>query len=428
MPNEATWQFVPNEVMDNTTPTTNWKNMVWFIKGFLLGQIGGTKYKNTAATTLSTLQGFWTCDHSCNSAILGTPGEGADYWGTQGASTGNTGVAASIVVGASIIQAVRLTGLTGMTSGSVGKMMTISGAAAAGNNSKTNTPWLIVNFISATSVDILCPSGVTSDSNNGAITWTERDAYSRNDSNLVGAAPGIAHSWIVLKSPVLRGVSPWYLTLDMASATIGNISVALSKTAPTGGTLLARPTSPDEIVATNWTNASLYSAGQGRVSAAMTVSGEPYFAFSQAGTLRAYLLLQALRDSKAEDLHPVWMAFTATGTTPIVTAIQAASNVLMQRPDGAYVLAAPAANWMIVSTAANPFTIFTADTTDSAIDDLPIYIVTTSAGNKSIRGRLADIRWAPSSVTTPTHEPAAGTPQSMVLGNIWMPASAIPVL
>src|SRR5688572_33134266 len=89
--------------------------------------------------------------------------------------SGQTGAAANITTVASGIATV--TGLTGMTTQSVGRMLTISGAASAGNNGT----FLIVLFNSATSVDISNPNAVASDANNGSISWTERNPYSLED-------------------------------------------------------------------------------------------------------------------------------------------------------------------------------------------------------------------------------------------------------
>lgn len=88
---------------------------------------------------------------------------------------GQTGSTASITVFSSGVST--LTGLTGMTANSVGNFLTVSGAASGGNNGT----FLIINFTSATSVDIANASGVAPDANNGAISWAEREAYSLQD-------------------------------------------------------------------------------------------------------------------------------------------------------------------------------------------------------------------------------------------------------
>ncbi len=89
--------------------------------------------------------------------------------------SGQTGSAASITTVTSGIATV--TGLTGMTAQSVGRMLTISGAASGSNNGT----FLIVTFIGATSVEISNAAAVAADANNGAIVWTERNPYSLED-------------------------------------------------------------------------------------------------------------------------------------------------------------------------------------------------------------------------------------------------------
>lgn len=106
------------------------------------------------------------------------------------AISGQTGSGASITnSGGTII----VTGLTGMTAQSVGRFLTISGAATGANNGT----FLIVELNSATSVDISNASGAT-DANNGSIIWTERNSYSlQDDLNYVrtdrAAIKGVAY-------------------------------------------------------------------------------------------------------------------------------------------------------------------------------------------------------------------------------------------
>lgn len=93
------------------------------------------------------------------------------------ALAGQAGAVASIVAGAGAGQA-RVTGLTGMTAASRHRFLTISGAASGANNGT----FLISQFNSATSVDVINASAVIPDANNGAISWLERDPYSLEDN------------------------------------------------------------------------------------------------------------------------------------------------------------------------------------------------------------------------------------------------------
>jgi hypothetical protein len=80
---------------------------------------------------------------------------------------GQTGAAASITAAAGGL--LTITGLTLMAPASVLHVLTLSGCATPANNATCP----IVAYLSASSVQILNPSGVAPDANNGAITWTE---------------------------------------------------------------------------------------------------------------------------------------------------------------------------------------------------------------------------------------------------------------
>lgn len=106
---------------------------------------------------------------------------------------GQTGAAANVTTVA--LGVATITGLTGMTAQSVGRFLTLSGAASGGNNGT----FLIVVYNSATSVDVANATAVASDANNGSITWTERQPYSlEDDLNFVrtdrAAIKGVAYS------------------------------------------------------------------------------------------------------------------------------------------------------------------------------------------------------------------------------------------
>lgn len=89
--------------------------------------------------------------------------------------TGQSGAAASITSIATGI--VTITGLTGMTTASVGRFLVVGNGATPANNGA----FLIVEFVSATSVKYANASGVAPDANNPAISWQEREPYSLQD-------------------------------------------------------------------------------------------------------------------------------------------------------------------------------------------------------------------------------------------------------
>lgn len=89
-----------------------------------------------------------------------------------------------------------LTGLTGMTSASVGHALTIINAATVANNGT----FLISAFLSATSVKIFNPNGVAPDGNNGSIQWVERDP-TQDTYPLSLQGTNEAGAWINLQGP-----------------------------------------------------------------------------------------------------------------------------------------------------------------------------------------------------------------------------------
>ncbi len=86
--------------------------------------------------------------------------------------TGGTASVTTFALGVSTI-----TGLMGMTANSVGRFLSVSGAASASNNGT----FRIITLVSGTSVTISNSTGVAPDVNNGALVWIERRPYSLND-------------------------------------------------------------------------------------------------------------------------------------------------------------------------------------------------------------------------------------------------------
>lgn len=111
--------------------------------------------------------------------------------------SGQSGATASITAASGGVST--LTGLTGMTADSAGRMLTVTGAAASGNNGT----FLVITFNSATSVDISNPSGVAPDTNNGALSWVEREPYRLEDDL----------NYIRSDRKLIKGTTNWYDTL-----------------------------------------------------------------------------------------------------------------------------------------------------------------------------------------------------------------------
>lgn len=418
---EKTWQFAFNQAMSATN--TN-KNGIWWVKAFLKGDIGS-----------ALNAGLWTCYYSCDSTTAGAAGDGIDYWGTQGGTTANSGSAASITTGATIVGGVVLTGLTGLSAASVGNFLTISGAASAGNNSKTNTPWRIIRYISATSVEIYNPAAVTGDANNGSIVWAERTLYTFDSAKIVQNTGGNAHSWFVLKSPATLG--PFYLILDCKSASVDQMSIMACKTAPTGGSTTARPTSTDEFgFSTVQSFLANGSVTQWMWHGALSTTGDFTLLGGRtpgAGAFETALIGQSLADTKSADNYKfVFYCAPAQGNGQnALTAARFSTSGFWygQKFDGSEVLGNLAPIEMGMSNGSSVFDdLALVDYTDGRYDDAVVYLVNNVAAKYTLKGRLYDIRRAPSSMPEGFCEPNPSTPASFTAGDYWFPGNAQPQL
>jgi hypothetical protein len=122
----------------------------------------------------------------------------------------------------------------------------------------------------------------------------------------------VPRSWMVLKSPLMNGLN-WYLIMYLSGTTQTDLTMYLSKAAPTGGTTTARPTATDEwdfgTALTSWTIAS---GGPYLVKPHMCLSATGDFIFFPAvsgtpnsGVATAVAII-APEGVHGSDLYPLW--------------------------------------------------------------------------------------------------------------------------
>ena len=204
--------------------------------------------------------------------IAGSPAQSGtrtltDETGGLGAAlSGQTGSAASIGIVAGGLAP--LTGLTGMTANSVGNWLTVSGAASAGNNGT----FLIVAFTSATAVTIANAAGISSDINNGAISWTERQAYSLNDDLDFERSDRQAIKGVNYDQPVPVYQRPTAVGTNVPA----NLSNIAGKTTDAVAYSMTRGAYGIAVAATN-TKITYTSAGNLKHSDSVDTTGVPVF-------------------------------------------------------------------------------------------------------------------------------------------------------
>jgi len=132
----------------------------------------------------------------------GTSNPANDKWG-GGVQVDSQTATASFVIGAPTTTSFggrsTLTGLTGFTSSSPGRYLTITGATNAANNGT----WLITKFISATSIVIENPTAV-SETTPGTATWTEKDALLDSYPAALQGASGVGAWWCAQGPSTMR--------------------------------------------------------------------------------------------------------------------------------------------------------------------------------------------------------------------------------
>ena len=110
-------------------------------------------------------------------------------------------------------------GLSGMTDLSVGRYLTLSGAASSGNNGE----FVIHEVHFATQVSVVNVSGSAPDANNGSISWDEREPYTLADDINFERTDRAAIKGVGYEQPI-----PLYTRPD---ATASNVSASLANIA-----------------------------------------------------------------------------------------------------------------------------------------------------------------------------------------------------
>lgn len=414
------------------------------------GTSGGNQFTGcTGGTgTLATSNGVYDCLDRTNGA--GGLGTTTLQLGTNAGST-NSGTAASFTTGATIAGAVRVSGVANMGANDIGNFICIAGATTPGNNSPVSsvapTPFKIVNVVNSTTIDIFNPFGSTTDTNNGAIAWQERNAYNLpgssagNYSTIVGAANGANHTWMLMMSPLALG--PYFYTLDYNSATTTNASNSFSKTATnvaSGGSSTNVPTFSDT---TSFQSYQYIVSGIAGGYMNGTLSTDGYFMqFTTRGNGSGYMewgsLFQVVANAKTADSYPFvyfnrfgsgntfgagfynvtgqWFSRNFNGTA-LVNPLP-----LFCSPSGGSAAVLSFNAGFSASNGDMPFP----DMADGLYDDFPVYMFVNNAGQSSIKGRLVDIRESPWLIEGFT-EPNPSSPQSVFLGGLWWPCNLPPI-
>jgi hypothetical protein len=268
----------------------------------------------------------------------------------------------------------------------------------------------------------------SSDGATGALDATDRWGAVFDGSKIVRATAGVAHSWITLKSTDALG--PYYLTIDWVGTADNKTDLVFSKVAPTGGSVTNRPTATDEWTYVdqqfnNGTSGSVFLHGL------MTVTGDVLLLHSLTGSslFSFVLLFQRLSDTKSVDNYRAFshVDYDVAGIFSRA-GLNNTAGLWKGRNFAGSAAVDPRVPHYTIGAATVVMDDMSIDATDAKYDDLPMYLYVPDASQKSLRGRLADLRWCPSSLTHGTVDPAVGSPEAMVVGEVWVPSDTSPTL
>lgn len=304
---------------------------------------------------------------------------------------------------------------------------------SSGTNNAKNALWWMKAFLMGQlsgqsgwsgkwSMYYSCDGTTAGTAGDGVDRWTS----SFDATKMVFNSPGSNHSWAVL-TQTISGTA-WYIYLDYNTTGAYLASFGMSQAAPTGGSATNRPTATDEVFNSNWTNFQFSRFTSTTMMAGLlSTTGDFAFMMQEPGNNLGYpnagWFWQIPMETKAADTWPavMWMQ---QGTNPWQrTGFASHAWWSSRKFDGsAVILLAPLRGAI---TNSDPFFASTfggvPDGADSLWDDLPIYVVCPTSGSQTLKGRLADFKWAPESLLNGFIEPDPSAPTSMVIGNVWTP-------
>jgi hypothetical protein len=272
-------------------------------------------------------------------------------------------------------------------------------------------------------------------SNSGAGAFGNADGVDRwaASTNLIWAAAGANHSWIVLNLPGMGAKTA--VCFDCANATPGNMAIVLSGSAGFGaanggadGTATARPTATDEVIvcaaASSWGGPSAAIAH--RVSAMLSTDGQclRVFMFRNAGVATC-LIIDTAKSPLAQWLVPVYGCLIGlAASTPGDPGACSYTSLYNSANSKSYLGASCALQFTGegdgTSLIGQTMTFADEDSGDWWMGGMGLYF--TTPGHRGKKGQVFDLWWASTLQATANAYPnAAPLLQFMEIGDLIVP-------
>lgn len=263
----------------------------------------------------------------------------------------------------------------------------------------------------------------SSDSATAGMDATDRWTGTYDATKLINAAPGTDHSWMVLQHPTLG----WQVCIDYTGAQY-QLSFVYSLAGFTGGSITNRPTATDEVQNASWVNLEFHSnSSDHRMNGALATDGSFIFAGVPIGSGGAFFgwIFQILANTKSGDTFPAnmyvkWAAGAGGAFNRSAMAVGTAGWSTQNANVTSIINATPLAGecggfW--------PLENMSVDQQCGLFTDLPMFCGAVNSGQGTLKGRLVDIRWGPSPLSSTYAEPTLLNPTSVLLGDCWLPFS-----
>lgn len=270
----------------------------------------------------------------------------------------------------------------------------------------------------------------SSDSVAAGMDASDRWTSTFDSTKIVRANGAVAHSWIVLQSPAGLGDGPWYMLIDYNTSVDSQTNISFSKTAFTGGSITAAPTSTTSwsYAAQQLVNSTITSA---YVFGLLSTDGDFHFklAHVSSGFFSTAVSFFALTETKTGEAHNGWSMVEFNSTNGSWTRANlnttSSTRVKGRNYNNTAAVSASLTTEVIAGSSFAMSDVGTADATDGSYNDCPIRVQVDTTSHKSRRGRIRDIMWAPELASIGMVEPLTGPPYtSQVVGDTWQPYNA----
>lgn len=247
------------------------------------------------------------------------------------------------------------------------------------------------------------------------------------------AAAGSTHAWIVFQSPSTLLGGTHYVTVSLGTASDQNAVYKISRTAPSGGTTTADPTSAVE--STYGTGQQTHPTGTtaGKTHLVIDADGNFMFWCSKNGSTYTNLWLAVFGtvEAHAGDSYKTFLAVSFLDSGRGAPAMTSTITVRGLHLDGT---AISTTNVHIAYLAVNSSSSLQAAVTqlhgsDSTVDAFPCaYVVSTAAGLMGSRGRIPDVWLVGTGQANAAGDPSGAAPTRVSLGGLTTAMDVIPVL